>query len=207
MTTSTSWVDVAVDLPSPWFHLDLRSEDLATFISGLVDSRLEDEPRLVPFRDSLHALLDGFAREAIEKHAVTAGLYASGREGAPVIAHLLVYVSPAAAASEVRTLGDVAGELRTPREGDLGPREVTEVDLPSGHAVRARFLAETLRDERGDAAALECVQYWIPIPQSTDVAIVSFTTPTLHFANDLANVFDELGRTTTFRKREPRGQA
>jgi hypothetical protein len=73
--------------------------------------------------------------------------------------------------------------LAESREGDVGVRTVSVVDLPLGQAVRVRVLA-------GESVVSDVVQYWLPLP-GRDLAIVAATsTAVLEEGDETAAVLD-----------------
>ncbi len=63
-----------------------------------------------------------------------------------------------------------------------------------------RFLAETGAGEGGRTIPLDAVQYWLPVTGTSEVLIMSFTTPALAYGDTLAETFDDIAKKLTIRK-------
>ena len=74
-------------------------------------------------------------------------------------------------------------------------RTVEIVELPAGRAVRLGRLARTDGAEPGKSeVAVAMVQHWLPVAGAAVTAVLAGTTPCLHIADELADVFDSIAR-------------
>ncbi len=78
--------------------------------------------------------------------------------------------------------------------GDLDDPELGEVTLPSGRAVRRRVLNETEAEPGMRPAVLDTLGFWLPIPDDENLLYLTFATPTLAYADQYTEVFDEIAQ-------------
>jgi hypothetical protein len=187
-------------LPSDWYELDPRSEDLvAALREALADVDLGglDE-------DTAVTLL---APAALELRRITQltdmvlfGGYATavpvdGAEWPYVVsASVTVMLSPP-------TGGDGLGEVREALERQTQRDEradVRVVTLPAGPAVVASGRT-LLSDESWDEPVEACTRrYFIPVPGSDRLAVLAFLTPNVVLVEHFGQVFDAIAESVAF---------
>ena len=195
MNYASASVRVSLELPQGWYGLDLQGDDIGGQVRAMVEERAAAEPALSRhFRDLTQSLQD-LAAEGVERNAVLTGLLLDVINDAPVVGHLLAFVAQWEGFEQGPGFDDLAVDLAIPRYGDVGPRYVDRVELPAANAVKVAFIGETARGEDGSTVALSAVQYWVPLDHTSEVLILSFTTPTLALADELEKMFDAVAMT------------
>jgi hypothetical protein len=180
-------------VPSNWFHLDLRPGRERVGIERVLDERVRRFPELAAHRERLSRALLAQVREAARDGAREVAMVAEVVEGRAVSASLCIFTAPAVldegaepvrvTAAELATgLGPATGlgsEAGVGSEAGMGS-EAGVVDLAQQPAARVRATRQL-----GDVSA-EVVQYFVPVPSSTEVVVLAFSSP----VEGLAEVFD-----------------
>lgn len=188
--------DYTLLLPSGWFRIDLDPAHREGSVAALVERQflgLDDAP-----------LLKAQAREELGAHAEEAyrnggiELYLSLQTAGPltVPASLLVTLAAAPHPGTVRP-AELAAHLAG--TGPVG-REVSVAELPSGPAVRVR--ARTVpapEDPSGNTLPVTSVDYHLPVPGSETYLLLSFSTPLDPVADPMADLFDAVAHSLTWR--------
>jgi hypothetical protein len=193
MSVVEGW-NFGFEVPEDWIFGDLslpedeRARALAAAVEGLADAEpafREDAVRMTNAAISIVA--DAVAREAL---AAAVGFALVNGSVAPmaVVAHHL----PGAEPLDVDRLAD---SLRRPHGRDINGRDVMVVDLPAGRAVRVHAISEGGSTSGGPSPVVEGVDYFIPVPGSDDLLLLSCTTPAVAIGDLLQPVFDEMATT------------
>ena len=155
-----------------------------------VDQIIRDEPALAEARNGIIDRMVGFAREANGKGAMAAASLWTLVEDTETAANMMVFAARRDAGEPVEaTIARLVQNLSDPDEADTNERDVHEVELPAGPAVRLRVMAQT-PEEPG--IVIELVQYWLPVRDASHTLIVSCTTPCLVYGDELTAVFDSI---------------
>jgi hypothetical protein len=188
-------------LPTPgnWFDLDLDPRTRNQSIAQLVDSRLGGDPTLGRRRDEMVRLLRRVAREAAEHNALFASMLSELVENQPMAAGVNVTVAPitvdrgATAVNDPRAVQAALGEASHDPAADGERPEVRLVQLAAGPAVRVSGMRSTQLPGGGDQSLLTSeVQYFLPVPGSSLMAVITFSTPTVALADRFAELFDAM---------------
>lgn len=192
MALGEGW-DFSLVIPDGWY---LREPDLssrAQSISEFADSLIEADPELASQRAEMIERYSTFSADADEKSALIAAMLWEPHDEVPIAADLRVHEAEREIADDLDAeLARLKEVLSVTEQGDLGPREVSVVDLPAGRAVRVRLLTQTDPDFDGSTIALDVVQYWVPVPGQPDTVLISGSTPNLVFAEDIVALFEEI---------------
>ena len=130
--------------------------------------------------------------EATRRGAVFASLLSDVVDGRPVAASLLVSMAAGQHGGAIGHLDALADRLRA-GVSDTGEAEVGVVDLPAGLAVRTRRRTVTRSESRQVAPTeVESVQYFVPVPGTAALLVLSFSTPSLTLADALVALFDAI---------------
>jgi hypothetical protein len=179
------------EVPEDWVFGDLAltEDERAAALADAVERLVEAEPA---FRDdavrmtnaAISIVADAVARQAL---AVAVGFALVDGSVAPmaVVAHHL----PGTAPVDVDRLAE---SLRRPHPRDLNGRDVMVVDLPGGPAVRVHAISEGGSASGAPSPVVEGVDYFIPVPGSDDLFLLSCTTPAVAIGDLLQPVFDEM---------------
>jgi hypothetical protein len=162
-------------VPSNWFHLDLRPGRERAGIERVLSERVRRFPELAAYRGRLSRALLAQVREAARDGAREVAMVAEVVAGRAVSASLCIFTAPvvldegaepvrATAAALAESLGSAAGV----------------VDLAQQPAARMRATRQL-----GEVSA-EVVQFFVPVPSSTEVVVLAFSSP----VEGLAEVFD-----------------
>jgi hypothetical protein len=188
-------------LPTPgnWFDLDLDPRTRNQSIAQLVDSRLGGDPSLSRHRDELVRLLRRVAREAAEHNAVFASMLSEFVEGQPMAAGVNVTVAPitvdrgGTAVNDPEAVQAALSVASRDRAADGEQREVGIVELAAGRAVRVSGLRTTQLPGGGHQSLMTSeVQYFLPVPQTNLMSVITFSTPTVALADRFAELFDAM---------------
>jgi hypothetical protein len=185
----------ALDLtvPDGWFVLDADPATRRAAIAADVEAWAAGQPERTANRDDLVEILLGFGQEADDKGALFAAVRWEPGAYGPTAANLMVLHAARNAPHDVEAeIAALVEGLGRPGAADYGPRDVSEVKLPLGPAVRLRLLATAEADvDQGEPALiLDATQVWIPLPDRPAMVVVSGSTPCLDAGNAVADVVD-----------------
>lgn len=199
MTALGPW-DATLSVPDNWYLHDPDPATAASTAAADVDARIRERPDLARHRHQIIEALRSFGQEAVAKGALIAATYWEPQETGAVAANLMLLAARREAFDDLGAeLGALQRGLARPGRADVGPRDVEQVDLPAGPAVRLQLLATTDESEKGLAAVvLAAVQYWVPVPGHPDMVVLSGTTSRLDGADELGEIFDSIARTLRF---------
>ena len=192
MPLGEGW-DFTLVIPDGWYLREpdrsLRTQSVNEFTDGLIAS----DPALAPQRAEMIDRYLTFSADADEKFAVIAAMLWEPHDEVPIAADLRIHEAERGITDDLDAeLARLEEVLSVTEQGDLGPRDVSVVDLPAGRAVRLRLLTQTDPDEDGSTIALDVVQFWVPVPGQPDVVLFSGSTPNLVFADDIVATFEEI---------------
>jgi hypothetical protein len=184
--------DLAVATPASWFELDLdpasRRESIARMVEATAD-RLDTAGR-----HKLATMLEGLAADAQAQGAVFAALYSDVLEERTVSASLVVSVrqgkgGPPPAGMTRAAMAQGLSQVLS-RSGTVEVR-----DLPAGPAVRVRARGRGPIPGQEHEVEVENVQWFVPFPDGSDLAMLAFSTPTLGLAEPFGELFDAIAGT------------
>lgn len=176
-------------LPPGWWHIPL-DERRRQSVKALLDRRLASLPRdrVATLRRELDGELTRLVERAVANDAVEMYLNVDLMRGLPVAASCLVTVVPvglgtALPATEVASLmGD--------RPGD----EVGVLEVAGTLAARVRR-REPVTDTDGLSTgelAVTRLQVYVPVPNTTEMLLLSFSTPMDPIADAMVTLFDAI---------------
>jgi hypothetical protein len=193
MTATNHMDNLTLELPEGWFVIEADPSARRTALVADVEAWAREAPDRMAHRKELVEILSGFGAEAEEKSALFAAVFWEPGENGPTAANVMVFEGERSAPDSVEA--EVAAalvDLAQPDPADHGPRDVSQVQLPIGPAVRVRFLASSPDDraEGEPALVLDVTQVWVPLQGQPPMVIISGTTPTLIAGDDVASVVD-----------------
>lgn len=178
--------------------LDLEGAELRAAAARLVDARAAVDPLIAVRRKEWVRHVVTFGKDARAKQALAAWTMVHDTEGLPVRAFLLVHEGEREHPDDVEAeIGSLESALSVMREGDVGERQVSVVQLQAGPAVRVRVVAE-IEPWKRRSPVLDGVEYWVPVPGEPVCFVLSFTTPVLLLADILADIADEIAQSLRF---------
>jgi len=176
-------------LPPGWWHVPL-DERRGQSVTALLDRQLASLPRdrIATLRRELDGELTWLVERAVANDAVEMYLNVDLMHGLPVAASCLVTVVPiglgtALPATEVAALmGDQPGD------------EVGVLEVAGAPAARVRR-REPLTDGEGLSTgelAVTRLQVYVPVPKTTEMLLLSFSTPIDPIADAMVALFDAI---------------
>ncbi len=189
-------------LPPGWWHIPL-DERRGQSVTTLLDRRLASLPRdrVATLRRELDGELTRLVERAVANGAVEMYLNVDLMRGLPVAASCLVTVVPtgAAAALPAAELAAMMGE----RPGD----EVGVLEVAGAPAARVRRRepathADGLVDglSTGEVAVTR-LQVYVPVPNTTEMLLLSFSTPMDPIADAMVALFDAIAGSLRWRQK------
>jgi len=203
-------VQVKLGLLDGWVHIDPRDagnvEQLLVVLrdglrvaseeapSGAVDA-VDPEPVVLAIAEMLGSL----ATAGVAMYAWWTAL--AQDRGEPVLlmagaALAVLHVPAASLRTQAAGLKVLAGD--DPSDGTTGqiPRRRL-VELAGGTALRVRRSATLAAYGNTNPIEQVLVQYILPVDDAPSVAVVTFATPSVHYADRLQPMFDEIAKTLT----------
>lgn len=170
--------------PGDWADLDLDPSSRHRSITRAVRRALITNPGLSAHAVRLISLLDDVARRAYDAGGFFCSSLVLSSDDGPVVANVLMQLSPGDSAAvggsaEEACAGLAAAVSCDPSWADA---DVSVVSLPSvGPAVRVVVVAGGV-----------CVQYLVPVPDSSEYVVLTFTSPTAAYAEVFVELFDSM---------------
>jgi len=201
----TEVASVRLRTPPEWWDLPLAARTRHAQIAALVDARVATEPALASRRNDLVAVLRRAARDAANAGAVFCSSLTAGDGRAAAAANLLVVLSGVPGAPVGSTGGTAAANalqaalaVEIGRDGATSAPQSSVVGLPgTGASVRVRALRTVDVTLLGRPVQLLTLQYFVPVP-ADGTAVLTFTSPSLAYADTLARLFDAVAATLAF---------
>jgi hypothetical protein len=194
-----------IPTPGNWFDLDLDPRTRNQSIADLVDSRIATTPEIAERRQELVRLLRRVAREAAEGGAIFASMVSEIVTGTGMSASVLVVVravtADGPAEAPLTDPASLAGAVAAGRETGDGARDqpdVGVVELGCGRAVRVAGRREHELPGTSQSLLTWEVQYFIPVPSTELIMVVTFSTPALSFAEPFTGLFDTMAERLEF---------
>lgn len=190
---------VQVVTPAYWWDLPLGDATRDQEIAALIDERVQRYPQLVESRAEVTALLRQLAEEAAGLGAVFSSQFGLLGVGPPLAGNLLVVTQRPAPGPIESLLAEVQGLEDSLASRTVGSAEVSVVRLPmAGDAVRRRARQSITFPGADGAMEAVLVQYYLPIPSTDAVALMTFTSPTVQEEPALVELFDAVAATFAF---------
>ncbi|MEW6474856.1 MAG: hypothetical protein AB1679_21610 [Actinomycetota bacterium] len=192
--------DYSIELPGGWYAYDPDPQTRPESIVGQVDARIEFEPHLAAVRTQLIEIVTQFAEDADEAGARLGAIFWEPGDPGAVAAQLMVLDGARVVTDSVDgEVADLLDRLARPLETDVGPRDVTRVELPAGPAARIQLLARTVNAGPGGADyVLDLIQFWVPAPAHPTNVVVAGETPCLDLDVQFAEAVEDIARTLQF---------
>ncbi|MGH3886011.1 MAG: hypothetical protein ACRDSZ_05455 [Pseudonocardiaceae bacterium] len=176
-------------LPPGWWHIPL-DERRGQSVKALLDRRLASLPRdrVAALRRELDGELTRLVERAVANDAVEMYLNVDLMRGLPVAASCLVTVVPvgfgtALAATELAAMmGDQPGD-------EVGVLEVAGV--PAARVRRREPVTDADGVSTGELAVTR-LQVYVPVPNTTEMLLLSFSTPMDPIADAMVTLFDAI---------------
>ena len=187
-------------LPAQWQVLDFDPATRAWSVDRLVRRALGTAERLEPLRRDAARTYRRMLDDAADRGAFFGATVAMQLEKQPVAASVMAFLLAAPAGADGAPTTDTEALLLPLTEPADGEEllEVGLVDLPVGASVRLRALvASGVQSQEGIEPSVDVVRYFTPRPASGHLVVSAFSTPTLHVADALGELFDVMARSIT----------
>lgn len=184
-------------VPDGWIDIDLGLAESERFdaVAAAVDRLVADEPgfgdEAVRMKNAAHAIVTDAAAQGAMVAAVGFELVNGAVAPMAAVAHQLPGDTPV----DARRLAE---SLEDPHARDITGREVSVVELPAGPAVRVHAISEGGDSAGGPLPVVEGVDYFVPVPGTTDMFLLSCTTPAVSIGDLLLPTFDTMATTVGF---------
>jgi hypothetical protein len=185
----------ALSIPPNWYEVDVHPNTRNSAINALVAQRTKAVPELFAHRSTLVRALRAAARTAYSHGAVYCGVLAEGFGSALLTGSVSVSVAEAPDGS-----GPVGDYLRPlPRTGENSRwRIVEQTELPHvGRVTRTRGVEDISLPDGTGWVRTAVLQTFVPIPETSRVALITGSSPVLPLATEMLDLFDAI--TSTFR--------
>jgi len=190
--------------PGNWFDLDLDLSTRNASIAALVDARIAAAPEIGQRRQDVLRTLRRAARDAAERGVSMASMMVEAPDGQGMSASVHVALLKVGAGDDGGppvTHPELIRDLLAGTASGGGWRHPAAVEvrhLPAGTAVRLSGLRET--DVPGATGALisSALQYYIPVPGTEAVALLSFSTPVVALTELFERLFDAIAASFEF---------
>ncbi|MFE0201947.1 hypothetical protein [Streptomyces sp. NPDC058985] len=188
--------DYALTLPEGWFRVPLDPEELEASVDALVERQfkgVDDAPHL---KRQIRRDLLKRARKSYRNGGIEFYLSLEMAGPVPVPASLVVtFVPPGQDALTARELA-----VSLAASGPLG-QEVSILEQPTGDIVRTRVRTEPEPDDpQGNELPVTSADYYVPIPRSPALLLLSFSTPLDPIADAMVELFDAVAGSLTWRE-------
>lgn len=189
--------DIDVSVPADWYAIGPDAATRRETALRDIAARAEIQPELTKYADQIADVLVAFGADAEELGALACGALWELTPQGPVVANVMVFlVEPLSPGDEDSEMAAVLETLSLGRDTDIGPREVSTIELPAGPAAQVRFL-RAVDEEGAPRVVFDDTQIWIPLPESPDgpvTLVVSATTPSLNDADRVAEAASQVAR-------------
>lgn len=196
MTTTTQQAapgEFTLATPGDWFSLHLPDD---AGVDALLDARIQAAPELAPQRASLRGVLEQLRGAASAAGVCYAAGTLLGTPGAALPATMTVSVHPSLSAAAPAELVE---QLRAHLPADARSARVDAVDLPAGPAVRSEVISASGPDTGPASGAMSLVvQYFVGVPGTTRLLVLTFATPAVALLEGLRPLFHAMARTLEF---------
>jgi hypothetical protein len=184
-------------LPPGWWHIPL-DERRGQSVEALLDRRLASLPRdrVATLRRELDGELTRLVERAVANDAVEMYLNVDLMHGLPVAASCLVTVVPVGFGTKLS-----ATELAA-LMGDQPGDEVGVLEVAGAPAARVRR-REPITDADGLSTgelAVTRLQVYVPVPNTTEMLLLSFSTPMDPIADAMVALFDAIAGSLRWRQ-------
>ena len=170
--------------PGDWADLDLDPSSRHQSIARAVRRAVITNPGLAAHAVRLISLLDDVARRAHDAGGFFCSSLVLSSDDGPVVANVLMQLCSGdsdggGGSAEEACAGLAAAVSCDPSWADA---DVSVVSLPSvGPAVRVVVVAGGV-----------CVQYLVPVPDSSEYVVLTFTSPSASYAKAFVELFDSM---------------
>ncbi|MGH3871887.1 MAG: hypothetical protein ACRDSR_10310 [Pseudonocardiaceae bacterium] len=182
-------------LPPGWWHIPL-DERRGQSVAALLDRQLASLPRdrVATLRRELDGELTRQVERAVANGAVEMYLHVDLLRGLPVAASCLVTVVATGAATALPA-AELAALL-----GDRPDDEVGVLEVAGAPAARVRRREPVTGDLPTGELAVTRLQVYVPVPGTSEMLLLSFSTPIDPIADAMVALFDAIAGSLQWRQ-------
>jgi hypothetical protein len=188
----------ALTVPSDWFELELRPALREASIKALVHERVRGQPQLREARSGIVKLLLDYAERAWAGGARYCACFVQPTAEGPITGAVTVTLT--AAPTQPGTVGPLTVDgLVAALDGIAAPaaRPASVVEIDEVGPAARTYGVEDVPVPGGGRVRSVVMQTLLPVPASTDVVLVTGSSPVLWLEEQLLDLFDAV--TSTFR--------
>jgi hypothetical protein len=180
---------VEVSVPADWYAIGGEAATRRETALRDIAARAETQPELAKYADQIADVLVAFGADAEEVGALACGALWELTPQGPVVANVMVLlVEPLSPGDTDAEVAAILETLALERDTDIGPRDVSTIELPAGPAAQVRFL-RAVDEEGAPQVVFDDTQIWIPLSKTPDgpvTLVVKATTPSLEAGDRVA---------------------
>jgi hypothetical protein len=188
---STGGVPFTLNLPPDWMILDLEGDRIPIQVERLMIEAAQRDPNVAAHRGALEKQVRSALRE----------VRSSELSFCAMLSRVIDDVLPMSATITValRNVPADAGDMVSQLHRLPGAR-VTQFDLPSVGSIVKVAHRSTANSGVLESTPIEAavVQYFIPTPRGSRMAVITAATPVLPLADHFESLFDEIARSFAF---------
>ncbi|MFF3711851.1 hypothetical protein [Streptomyces phaeochromogenes] len=183
--------DYGLIVPDGWFKLRLEPELRDRGIIALADQQFRGVDNAPHIKERVMRDLQKQAKAAFRRGGIELYISTLTVGGVPLASSLLVSISPPDSWPRNSAVHQLAERLEAPG------KDVTLVDLPvAGKAARERYREDPdPADQTGNTLPTTTVAFHIPIPATSNVLTLTFSTPIDPLAGQMVDLFDAVAET------------
>lgn len=184
-------------LPPGWWHIPLDKRR-GQSVTALLDRWLASLPRdrVATLRRELDGELTRLVERAVANHAVEMYLNVDLMRGLPVAASCLVTLVPSGAATALPA-AELAALMGAGSANEVGALEVA--GAPAARVRRREPVTNADGLSTGELAVTR-LQVYVPVPNTTEMLLLSFSTPVDPIADAMVGLFDAIAGSLRWRR-------
>jgi len=203
MPTDTAATAFALTVPDTWFEIELRPNVREEFTRALVYERVKNQPELREHRATIVRLLLEFAERAWNSGARYCGCMVEPTAEGPITASVTVTIIDAPPGSSTEQNSeriDAVLDAFVP-VGSVAPKDaptLTIATLPKVGEAARMYGKEVVDIGGGTRIESVFMRTFVPIPNSTQLALIAAASPVLWLEAELLDLFDAVTGTFEF---------
>jgi hypothetical protein len=203
MTTGTAATAFAITVPETWFEIELRPTVREESTRSMVYERVKDQPELREHRATIVRVLLEFSERAWNSGARYCACMVEPTTDGPITTSVTVTIidAPPNTSGEQDTHRvDAVLDAFAPT-GSVAPKDapsLTVATLPKVGETARMYGKETVDVGEGHRIESVFMRTFVPIPNSTQLALISAASPVLWLEEELLDLFDAVTGTFQF---------
>lgn len=193
-------------VPDAWYEFDVWRATRTGDLARELDARIGQTAELARYRRPLLKMLREAARSADRQGALFCAVMLEPVEDAGrLVASGMVFHTDGAPDPDVNTVETIASQVsaHAATEGSPAWRQVEVVEIPAGRAVRLRGVESA--DPAEPTPESVVMQTLLPVPGGRGVVDVVLTSPQVHLAEPMLDLFEAISDTFAWTTTEDGG--